>query len=608
MPYPPVYIDSFRKGLITQGRSALVSPITYASLTAVKRLDAFIGGSNIEISNNFTLIRRPGYPNFCSSTFGVSEWPLNFYTLRKLDGTIKPLVDTQQKVYSFTPSTLTAILTKGTTAQTQFETVGNTLFLCNGTDVKKWDGTTLSNWGIVASSTQIGITPIAGSLTVLRGYQYVYTFRNSSTGTESSASPVSASTNATTSKNFTLSAAGSTDPQVDKVRIYRTLDGGFSFFFVTEIANATTWTFTDSNPDINLNEQIQAPINGQNNPPPATITNCCFYGDRMWVSSGNKLYFGIGGDSLVGVPEESFPPGNAMTMPGNITALWPTNQGLLVFCSDSITVIRGGTQTLTYFPKIWLPDTGILSQNCLASDGETIYLYTTNRQLVTIGASSDDIGFAVQDILQGTFNPATVYMTAHRQGTDSGLFMSDGSANVMYYSLRNQAWSTMATVVGGVGAIGSIETTTATYTLCAGRPTGSGTILGRNLSSFVDGTNSTYTCSVTIGSITLVQPATPLYPLNRIWLDRMPVGSDAVVSILMNDIGSSAFSTIPNPSPGPPELNAPGLLGTGIITKYWDVALLAKPRMARHIQIKIAFPAEAFQNEVLTLTIQPDAS
>jgi hypothetical protein len=247
---------------------------------------------------------------------------------------------------------------------------------------------------------------------------------------------------------------------------------------------------------------------------------------------------------------------------------------------------------------------GVLSQNSVSTDSETLFLYTTNRQLISIDQQSkEEVGFDVGDILLSTFDPSTTYIAAHRSGTDQGLFLSNGSTSVFRYSINNRAWSTVGTVVGGIGAIASLETSAGVYTLVAGRSTGSGNILARTLSSFVDGASSSYTASLTVGSLTLAIPGASfrtLYPLESVIVDRMPVGSEATVSVLLDDIAGT-FTNIPNPVADPPELPA----SSGIISKRWYLSGASIPQFARHMQIQIAFPAEANKNEVLAVTVQP---
>jgi hypothetical protein len=139
-----------------------------------------------------------------------------------------------------------------------------------------------------------------------------------------------------------LNGSTSTDPQDDTVSIFRTLDGGTTYYFLVDIAMpaSTTcdvadrpgqWTYTDNNVDGILNTEIVAPIAHINDPIPATATLAKFHMSRMWVAVGNKVYFGAGPDTTIGVPEEAMPPANVFTFPETVTAMASTSMGLLVF-------------------------------------------------------------------------------------------------------------------------------------------------------------------------------------------------------------------------------------------------------------------------------------
>ena len=153
----PLVIDRFVTGLYTH-RSPLFTPFRQVGISVSPFRDALIDGLNIEHSDNYTLQRRPGFPRYCAQGFAAGEWPLNLGSFRNLSGTVYPLVDTQNALYTFGQLSLAPILTKSTTSQGFWQEVGNKLYYTNGTDVKKWDGTTVTNWGIQAPSAAPKIT------------------------------------------------------------------------------------------------------------------------------------------------------------------------------------------------------------------------------------------------------------------------------------------------------------------------------------------------------------------------------------------------------------------------------------------------------------------
>jgi hypothetical protein len=596
MPTPILYVNQFNSGLYTQ-RSPLVTPTSSQGVNTVVLTDVLSSGANIELSNRNTLIRRPGTTKFCSQQFASNEYPLGFYSFRNLAGTRKLLVDTPVKVNTFTSSAITSLYTKGTTAPTRFQSVANACYMCDGTNAKKWDGTTVSNWGIATPATNVTIANLgSGALSPTVGYQYVYTYHNSTTGHESTASPISATTGAQTSKNFKITGTLSTDPQVDGINIYRTLDGGSVFYYLTTVPNTTGFSvtgYTDSTPDSGLNNEITAPVNHANDPPPAGISNVVFHMGRLWGAAGHYVYFAGGPDTLVGVPEEAWPPGYVFSFPGAVTAMVSTSAGLLVFTTNDSFIIRG-SDSGSFYAQTWQKNFGVFSQNCVASDGDLIYLYTANRQLFMIADTLEEVGFPIGDVLLNGFDPTLVYLALFRNGSDAGLFISDGSTYTFKYSIAKNSWSPLAAVVGGAKAIASLTTADGVNRLMIGRAAGSGYILYRDITNWTDD-GSTYSAWMNIGTLILGALGATV-PIDAILLDRIAAGTDPTVGVLLNEI-SGTFTTLPNPVADPPLLPP----STTIVSKrhYLKAAATPLAQQVRHLQISITFANENAQSELL---------
>jgi hypothetical protein len=595
-----MYINMFRAGLFTQ-RSPLVPPIAQQGLSFSSRFDALIDGLNMELSNSATVVRRPAFTRFCSAQFNSSNYPLNYYSFQKLDGTIKLVVDTPNNIYTFTTSVLTSIFTKNTTAPTRFQKVGDMLYMGNGVDVKKWNGTTISRWGIVAPVTGPSISLSAGTLSPKTGYVYAYAYKNSSTGHVSTASPRSANTGAQTSKTFTLQGDRSTDSQVDKVEIYRSEDGANKLNFLAEIANpvAGTWSFADTTADSGLNNDIHPAESNVNDPPPTGTSDVEFHMGRMWIAVNNLVYFGAGGDTLIGVPEECFPPANVFSFPGKVIALASHSAGLLVFTGDAIFIIYG-SDTLTFASKKWMDNFGIKNANCVAQDGDLLYVYTSRRQLYEIGGNLEEVGFGIGDLLKTSFDPSTTSLALHRNGSDAGLFISNGSTDIYKYNIAFRCWSPVGRPVGGIGTLASIETSAGTWTLLGGRTAGSGYILGRDTTSFTDD-GGTYTAYATIGSLVLANPGNVM-TIDSVLVERMPVGTSHTLGVLLNEI-SGTFVSLPVTAPDPWQIPA----ASSITSTRHDLKQAPQPlyQGIRHLQIKISFASEAAKSEILGLALKP---
>lgn len=261
------------------------------------------------------------------------------------------------------------------------------------------------------------------------------------------------------------------------VEIYRTSDGGGVYEYcaaVTDPGLSETWTFQDYIPDNQLDIETQAPLAHLNDPPPGQPgslvtqggTIITYWQGRLYMAVGNRVYFDGGDDVINGSPHESWPPANVFSYPGPIYGLEPTEFGLLVFMSDRVDIIIGGPQTLTLYTQDFLKHFGVSSPNCLCRDGDTIYLYSTQSQIWSLAQSRQEEGTYVGDILMNDFSPTESYITMHRNGLDTGLFLSNGTDSIIRLGTNINAWSTLASPVGGVGALRSIETSPGLYSLC----------------------------------------------------------------------------------------------------------------------------------------------
>jgi len=601
-----LFLNKFWTG-IYQNRSPLFTPISVLGIQLVARQDALIDGENLQLTPQFTLRRRYGFQRSCTSAFGSSEWPLAYFSFEELNGTVLPLVDTQTNIYSFTSSVKTSIYTKaGGAGQTSFNSVGNTLYFCDGVSANKWNGTTVSKMGIVppiSAPTRTGV--FGGTIQIFTGWQYVYCYTNSSTGHVSTASPACISTGALANvTSITVQGAGSTDPQVDFVQIYRTADGGAQFYFVAEIANTGTWSYSDTTADANLNTFIIAPVAGVNNPPPAGMSLLTWYAGRLWGVSGNVVYFSAGPDATNGVGAECWPSGNNFTVPGDITAVAPLSIGLVLFTKDTAFIITGQVSPFAA-PNTWQTNFGVASQNSLAQDLDNLFLFTTRGQVYSVSTSSGvtEIGFNEEAQL-AAFNPSKVYVVLHRSGPDEGVFIADGNSNIYRYSQLSKSWDTVIQPVGGVGAIASIELTSANWRLMAGRPTGSGFILNRDLNTWSDD-GQAYPAFGTIGSIT-VAPPRQVANIESVLTQITAVGTYPTISVMLNEITDngqlpSTFVALPNPVPDPPQLAG----SKSVWTRRHDLKAGQSPLPlhVQHLQIKVSFPSEAQPNEVLGIGI-----
>jgi hypothetical protein len=480
--------------------------------------------------------------------------------------------------------------------------VANVVYMCDGNDLdtKKWDGSTASKMGIAAPVLAPTLSFSAGTLSPKVGYTYGYVYRNSSTGHISTMSPASANTGPLTSRTITVSYTASADAQVDKIDIYRIDDGGSVYYFLATVNNATS-TYSDSIADSGLNDDVIAPLAHVNDPPPSGIRLLVWHMGRLWAASGNNLYFSAGPDCTNGVGAEAWPPANVFPVPGAITALASTSQGLIVFTSDNAYVVLGIDASSFTVPQLWQQNFGVANQNCVTQDGDLLFFFTSKGQLWQWAGTLEEVGYNIRATL-GAYNPANVYLAIHKNGTDEGLFISDGSTNLWRYSVAMSCWSTVAQPVAGVRAIGSIEATTNNWQLFIGRTAGSGYLLNRDTSTYSDD-GIAYSGFATVGSIT-VAPPHETATIEHVLLDTNAVGTYPTVSVLMNEI-SGTFAALPNPVGDPMPYAGTALQSSTVTMMRHDLKKATTPiaQKARHMQVKITLATEAQATKIWGLGI-----
>ena len=162
-------------------------------------------------------------------------------------------------------------------AQVEMKAFRELLFVVNGVDRPlKWDGSNVTLAGL--DPPQTAPSPSESGSGGLNGtYRWKVTFVSPTH--ESNGSPASVSLTVS-NKQVTLSnIPTSSDPQVTKRRVYRTLAGGTDFWFVGEINDNTTTTFVDNVPDSGLGAAI--PVDKD---PPPKGKYLEVFKNRMWMA------------------------------------------------------------------------------------------------------------------------------------------------------------------------------------------------------------------------------------------------------------------------------------------------------------------------------------
>lgn len=466
--------------------------------------------------------------------------------------------------------------------------------------------------------------PAPGTISAFNGgYQYAIALVNSATNTVSNATQLSVTTGnfigaAGVSISGGLPALASIDPQSDYVAIFRTTDGFTTPFLIPGTGNSiytiplSTYIqdgYNDTASDTELNNLIQAAVNGENTPPANGAKNLTYHLSRIFFSIGNTVYWTSGPDTPVGNGVEGVAPSNTQVFPSLVTRVVPTTVGAFVFTVSDIYIIVGqGTTTSPIQPAYpYLKGIGLLNYNALEINGSDIGFYSSDKRFIVLNPSSgpSNIGFFISDKLQASsWNGSNVYVTWHASGEDNAWFVADGSTGWYRVSPtpapeQGITWSPFATIVGGAKAVQSIETSPGVHKLLVG-PTGTGSILNRDLTNWRDGT-STYTWFATVGSHVLASPG-QLAEVAFLATDCVATGTRPSISVLLNEAFpyyTGPFEALNFPSPDPPQLTE----SKSIYGQRFYLSESGQPAVCRSMQWKIEFPAENFQNELLSATL-----
>jgi hypothetical protein len=411
----------------------------------------------------------------------------------------------------------------------------------------------------------------------------------------------------------TITGLGSTDPQVDTIVIWRTLDGGSDLFYLTELVappplggDAQPWIFKDFLADTIVNEFVSAPINNTNNPPPAGFLPMAYHFERIWGAVGNFVYASGGPDVVTGDPNESFSPDDYFEFPSPVTRIVPTATMILVFLTSDVYAICGGPVFSTFFATPMVPGIGLLHYNALDVHGGVVYLFTSDNQFISMDPSggAQRMGGPIADKL-ALFDSTKTFVTVHESGNDNAVFISDGEVgwyrlNPCQFPNNTQVWSLLGAATGGAGAVQSIEVTSGVHRLLVGGLGSSKHILMRDYTTYQDD-GVPYTCSFIMGSINLVSPG-QIAGLTFVNLRATRVGTAPTCSFLLNEV-SGSFTTFPESQAYPWQIYGATAQPTSLFSNAYYFRATGKPALAEHMQVQVSFPAENFANEVLSLTI-----
>lgn len=429
--------------------------------------------------------RRPGFPTFNSSDFvgayGAGAKIQRWFTWQRWDGSFYLMVSIldaiggnvhiyKQKIGA--DAVFQFLVTFSTTTDpVDFVEANNFVFFGNAVAMKKYDGTTVTNWGITApTSVPTTSNAAAGNVPATIGHKYIYAYGVSATGYISDVTGPSAAI-ATPSRQWDVSGLKCPDTQCDLVHIYRTEDGGSVYLELSNspIANpgGATWTIRDNDADASLRQSFPAPLPGVN-APPIPMNGFRFFAGRIWGFKNDTAYFSTFEECTTSVPEECFGQAstNSRSFGSQVLGLAKTPDFILVFTTRGIYRI-GGDSLNTFTYSQLSANMGVRNRACIAEfDDKAAWLDMSNTVQVTDGYSiaKDDLSLPIRPDIE-SIDHSLASLAVYSTGKYKWLVLSDGGAaklRVMDLTLVlwNPPW-----VIASIGVVGIGQTAAGTFKL-----------------------------------------------------------------------------------------------------------------------------------------------
>ncbi len=207
------------------------------------------------------------------------------------------------------------------------------LYTVDGTDPRRITATTDTKLGIDAPLTTFVGTVVPGSGGLNGTYQYFLTYYNSTAGIESGPSTNGVEYVVTSPGHIDLTVlAVSTDPQVDKKRLYRIGGSLTTAALVVELANSTT-SYSDTLADNAIVGDLL--VSTLYLPAPTTLTHISQYNGMLFGADGYYLRF-----TPIAVPH-AWPTFNSIRYANKVIGSCATPNGLLVFTTKQTFLVSG---------------------------------------------------------------------------------------------------------------------------------------------------------------------------------------------------------------------------------------------------------------------------
>lgn len=586
---------------------------SYADLTS-DNANFVLGSQNILTTAQQLMERIPGFSDPIEATpttftaVKASGWWAKWGGARFIHF-VNDISGGFSKVYKYevgADTNYVLIFTSTTSVAFDFVISNDTLYMGNNTDMQKYSGTGSStqNWGITRPSVVPTVSTSGTGISLFSGRYYRYTYGNSVTGHESSASELSACTLIVTNKTIGVGVTASSDPQVDQIHIYATTDGGSTDpTLMQEITGSpfanTTTTRNDTTSDTALS--INTAPGTTTNDRPTPSSKLCAYGGRIFSAVNATSYFS-GDEELParGVPEECWPSGlagNNHSWPQEVTSQRPVADGVAVFTRTKIWKISG-TQRDNFIYAGLLDRRGAISHNATAALGNSVAWLDTASQVFLDGK---EVGFDIRIDIK-SIDHSQAYMAMHLQGRFHWLCLLDGSAGKLYlYDMDTEQWLPPKVLPAGASGLTSGESASSTVSLtCA---LGKTKLYKMNSGSYNDG-GTTYS---PVGIVNLLRLGEPDSDFRGIAVETDSHTAQNVYWLPDEDptTGTPAFQELKDSSNTPPQNpNEIGRRnqGTNLVKKLY---LAEGEPYAERVATKFVWPTADANFTCYTLIINP---
>jgi len=459
-----------------------------------------LGSQNLLTSAKQLMERRPGFADAIESAITTFTNVKRHYWFGKWGGSdfysiVNDITASTSDVYKLlvgTDASYVKIFSSASTSPFDFADANNTLFMGNGTDMRIYaSGTTTKTWGGSRPSVVATLATTGTGISIYNGVFYRYTYEDSANGHETSSSDLSACSGIVSNKTIQVTVAASSNTRFDRLRVYRTTDGGSTNTSkMQEISGSpftnTNQTINDTTTDANLGARI-CPGTTSNDPPTAS-SKLCIYGGRIFTAANATSYYsGLEELPSNGVTWECFPSGlggNYYAWPQEVTSQAPMSDGVAVFTRGKVWKIEGDRRDNFRYPGI-LTRRGAVSHTAVAGLGNSVAWLDTASQVFLDG---QEIGFDIRQDIK-SIDHSQAYMQMHLSGRFHWLLLLDGANGKIYpYDMDTEKWLTPWTLPSASAALSSGEKSSGTVVLtCA---IGKTKLYNQNATKFNDAGNA----------------------------------------------------------------------------------------------------------------------